>query len=289
MNNQPTIDNSREQLTQLRIATDSIQHALDPILEDRQAEQGHPPKDPPRPPRGLPTNPPVVDQGQHIIHYSDKVIFLTRGLYNTTSVFVYTVSRNRAHIPARDSQGCSISRNPCNLCIINQPQIKTNTTALTNSSIPDAVPNSNQRSRTNQARRHSGKQQHHLHNPITYEGECEDLGFVLGLRVETLLTKLTYLHFVEKVYFYIISSYKDGGQLHSLSTKLTNPLAISVLEGIALVGNPNFVIIDEACPYTAQKLMTDDSPHLKKLLSHMVYGKEGRTLDAQNLIDLLHI
>ncbi len=63
--------------------------------------------------------------------------------------------------------------------------------------------------------------------------------------------------------------------------------AISVLEGIALVGNPNFAIIDEAYPYIARKLMTDDSPRLKKALRYMVYGKEGRTLDAENLIDLL--
>ena len=34
--------------------------------------------------------------------------------------------------------------------------------------------------------------------------------------------------------------------------------AISVLEGIALVGNPNFAIIDEAYPYISRRLMTDD-------------------------------
>ena len=33
--------------------------------------------------------------------------------------------------------------------------------------------------------------------------------------------------------------------------------------------------------------MTDDSPGLKKALWYMVYGKEGRTLDAENLFDLL--
>jgi len=62
--------------------------------------------------------------------------------------------------------------------------------------------------------------------------------------------------------------------------------AISVLEGIALVGNPNFAIIDEAYPYIARRLMTDDSPRLKAALRYMVYGKEG-SFDAEKLIDLL--
>jgi len=62
--------------------------------------------------------------------------------------------------------------------------------------------------------------------------------------------------------------------------------AISVLEGIALVGNPNFAIIDEAYPYIAKRLMTDDSPRLKSALRYMVYGKEG-VFDAEQLIDLL--
>lgn len=62
--------------------------------------------------------------------------------------------------------------------------------------------------------------------------------------------------------------------------------AISVLEGIALVGNPNFAIIDEAYPYIARRLMTDKSPRLRKALRYMVYGKEG-SFDAENLIDML--
>lgn len=62
--------------------------------------------------------------------------------------------------------------------------------------------------------------------------------------------------------------------------------AISVLEGIALVGNPEFAIIDEAYPYIARRLMTDDSPRLRAALKYMVYGKEGQ-FDAERLIDLL--
>lgn len=62
--------------------------------------------------------------------------------------------------------------------------------------------------------------------------------------------------------------------------------AIGVLEGIALVGNPEFAIIDEAYPYIAKRLMTDDSPRLKAALRYMVYGREG-SFDAEKLIDLL--
>jgi aarF domain-containing kinase len=62
--------------------------------------------------------------------------------------------------------------------------------------------------------------------------------------------------------------------------------AISVLEGIALVGNPNFAIIDEAYPYIARKLMTDKSPRLRKALRYMIYGKNNE-FDVENVIDLL--
>jgi len=62
--------------------------------------------------------------------------------------------------------------------------------------------------------------------------------------------------------------------------------AISVLEGIALVGNPDFAIIDEAYPYIAKRLMTDKSPRLKAALKYMVYGREGQ-FDAEKVIDLL--
>ena len=54
----------------------------------------------------------------------------------------------------------------------------------------------------------------------------------------------------------------------------------------ALVGNPNFAIIDEAYPYIAKRLMTDKSPRLRAALRYMVYGKEGQ-FEAENLIDLL--
>jgi len=62
--------------------------------------------------------------------------------------------------------------------------------------------------------------------------------------------------------------------------------AISVLEGIALVGNPEFAIVDEAYPYISKRLMTDESPRLKAAFRYMVYGKES-SLDIDRIIDML--
>merc|ERR1740130_482289 len=62
--------------------------------------------------------------------------------------------------------------------------------------------------------------------------------------------------------------------------------AISVLEGIALVGTPQFAIIDEAYPYLSKKLLTDDSPRMREALRYMVYG-ESKTFDVDRVIDLL--
>ena len=40
--------------------------------------------------------------------------------------------------------------------------------------------------------------------------------------------------------------------------------------GIALVGNPDFAIVDEAYPYISRRLMTDQSPRLRAALRFMV-------------------
>merc|ERR1719424_2568673 len=62
--------------------------------------------------------------------------------------------------------------------------------------------------------------------------------------------------------------------------------AIGVLEGIALVGNPQFAIVDEAYPYISKRLLTDESPRLRAALRYMVYGK-GEVFDVDRMIDLL--
>ncbi|KAL9258255.1 hypothetical protein AKJ16_DCAP11482 [Drosera capensis] len=62
--------------------------------------------------------------------------------------------------------------------------------------------------------------------------------------------------------------------------------AIGVLEGIALVGNPDFAIVDEAYPYIAQRLLTDESPRLRNALRYTIYGKTGN-FDAERFIDVM--
>ncbi|XP_021857757.2 uncharacterized protein [Spinacia oleracea] len=62
--------------------------------------------------------------------------------------------------------------------------------------------------------------------------------------------------------------------------------AIGVLEGIALVGNSDFALVDEAYPYIAQRLLTDDSPRLRKALRYTIYGKSG-VFDAERFIDVM--
>lgn len=62
--------------------------------------------------------------------------------------------------------------------------------------------------------------------------------------------------------------------------------AIAVLEGIALVGNPDFAIVDEAYPYIAQRLLTDESPRLRSALRYTIYGKSG-VFDAERFIDVM--
>lgn len=62
--------------------------------------------------------------------------------------------------------------------------------------------------------------------------------------------------------------------------------AIAVLEGIALQGDPEFAIIDEAYPYIAKRLLTDDSPYMKQTLNNLIFD-EGGNLDMDQMIDLL--
>ncbi|XP_042516583.1 uncharacterized protein sll0005 isoform X2 [Macadamia integrifolia] len=62
--------------------------------------------------------------------------------------------------------------------------------------------------------------------------------------------------------------------------------ATGVLEGIALVGNPEFAIVDEAYPYIAQRLLTDESPRLRNALLYTIYGKDG-VFDAERFIDVM--
>ncbi|QDZ25764.1 UbiB-like protein kinase [Chloropicon primus] len=62
--------------------------------------------------------------------------------------------------------------------------------------------------------------------------------------------------------------------------------AIGVLEGIALVGDPDFAIVDEAYPYLSKMLLMDESPRLRESLKYTIYGKEG-VFDVDRVIDIL--
>ncbi|CAI7795538.1 unnamed protein product, partial [Closterium sp. NIES-54] len=62
--------------------------------------------------------------------------------------------------------------------------------------------------------------------------------------------------------------------------------AIGVLEGIALVGDPEFAIVDAAYPYIAQRLLTDPSPRLRAALRYTIYGRSG-VFDADRFIDVM--
>lgn len=53
-----------------------------------------------------------------------------------------------------------------------------------------------------------------------------------------------------------------------------------------MVGNPEFAIVDEAYPYIARRLLTDEAPRLRAALKYMLYGKSA-VMDTDRLIDLL--
>ena len=101
-----------KQIRELRIAANQIERTLERHLEERQ-RQSEENQD-----RGPPTNPLVQDRDGDNIHIGDQVIFLTRGLYNSTTGMVYKVSSTGSRITARDDSGRSISRRPSNVQII---------------------------------------------------------------------------------------------------------------------------------------------------------------------------
>ena len=102
-----------EQIRELRIAANQIERTLEQHLEERQrpTEENRD--------RGPPTDLLVQDRDGEDIHIGDQVIFLTRGLYNSTTGRVYKVSSTGSRITVRDDSGRSISRRPNNVRIIN--------------------------------------------------------------------------------------------------------------------------------------------------------------------------
>ena len=52
--------------------------------------------------------------------------------------------------------------------------------------------------------------------------------------------------------------------------------AFSVLEGIALINDPDYSILNECLPYISQRVLTDESPRAAAALRSFVYGAGGR-------------
>ena len=58
------------------------------------------------------------------------------------------------------------------------------------------------------------------------------------------------------------------------------------MKRIALVGNPEFAIVDEAYPFISKRLTTSPHPRLKAAFRYMVYG-QGQSIDVDRLIEML--
>lgn len=64
--------------------------------------------------------------------------------------------------------------------------------------------------------------------------------------------------------------------------------AVVVLEGIALVGNPNYRIVMESYPFVARKLLSDGTPAFQRSLAEILYSKGDGRLQSQRLAVLLN-
>jgi len=63
--------------------------------------------------------------------------------------------------------------------------------------------------------------------------------------------------------------------------------AVATLEGIALVGNPDYRIVMESYPFVSRKLLSDDRPAFQQALTEILYSKD-QTLKGQRLAVLLN-
>ena len=79
-------------------------------------------------------------------------------------------------------------------------------------------------------------------------------------------------------------TYNYGGRLPPFFALLIR--AIGVLEGIALVSDPNFAIIKASYPYVAERLLTDPDPRVRGALRYMLYG-DSDALSVDRVIDMV--
>ena len=60
-------------------------------------------------------------------------------------------------------------------------------------------------------------------NSQSYQWECDDIGYILGLRSEKFDKKVQFQVFLEKLEIYIVSNLKDAGDIQPLYTTLSDP------------------------------------------------------------------
>ena len=60
-------------------------------------------------------------------------------------------------------------------------------------------------------------------NSQSYQGECEDIGYILALRSEKFDKKVQFQVFLEKLGTYRVSNLKDGDDIQPLFATLTDP------------------------------------------------------------------
>ena len=102
-----------------------------------------------------------------------------------------------------------------------------------------SINSGNNNSNNNRSNNHS-KDKVISSNSIGYNGETKGVGAVLGLRYEKFNKKLPFSQFVDKVYYYVISNFKDGGDLKPIFKKLQDPMTEFETKHMLLaIENPN--------------------------------------------------
>ena len=102
----------------------------------------------------------------------------------------------------------------------------------------------------------------------------------------------------------IMKTYEGAGGLQSMTSDFVTVMndipfsippyfallgrAVATLEGIALIGNPDYRIVMESYPFVSRKLLSDDKPAFQKALTEILYSKDDQTLKSQRLTVLLN-
>eukprot|EP00611_Tribonema_gayanum_P008597 TRINITY_DN18194_c0_g1_i1.p1 TRINITY_DN18194_c0_g1~~TRINITY_DN18194_c0_g1_i1.p1 ORF type:complete len:1066 (+),score=380.32 TRINITY_DN18194_c0_g1_i1:141-3200(+) len=63
--------------------------------------------------------------------------------------------------------------------------------------------------------------------------------------------------------------------------------AFGSIEGLGLKLDPRYSIVQECFPYLARRLLTEDSPRMRKMLHSFLYGADGRTLQVDQVRELI--